>query len=423
MKYFYGLLLLVFFFPFSSRGQSNYQKGYVVTLAGDTLRGLINVREWTQNPQTIAFRKSETDLDYQEFSPQTSRYFEIPGQVAYQSFSGRISMDPTDFNKLLSQADTSKATVTIYLQVIHSGQHVRLLAYQDDIKIRFFLQEQHGMPQELGYRAYLDPKGNQVRTHKFYTGQLWLAAQKFGMSSPALQARLSSAEYRKSDLEAIVGRINGLDDRQMKTLREKRGGLRFFAGTGLTRNVYTVTGKHELASNTTYGAAYRPKISAGADFFLNAEVQRFFFRGQLTLLEAEADIFMKKEDFLVDEGHLTFKQQTISVLPQAVYNLYNTPKLQFNVGLGLGVNFSAYSDNIYRVKTYVRSDGTIASGSTKRNEFKLQSPWLSFPLRAGILLGQRLDVSLLHFVPVPISSPGEGINYTGTHLEVNYLFN
>lgn len=423
MKYFYGLLLLVFFFPFSSRGQSNYQKGFVVTLAGDTLRGLINVREWTQNPQAIAFKKSETDPDHQEFSPLTSRYFEVPGQVAYQSFSGRISMNSTDFTKLLSWVDTSKTTVSAFLRVVHSGRHVRLLAYQDDIKIRFFLQEQNGLPQELGFRVFMDQQQSRVRTFKFYAGQLLLAAEKFGTASAALKKQLATVAYQEADLETVVARINGLDEQQMKAIKNKGGNYRLLLGAGLSRGAFKVTGNHELAENSTYGANYRPKLSLGADLLNNPEVQRSFLRGQLTLTESVADIRMKKDGFLVREGTLTFKQRTLGLSAQGIYNFYNGPKYQFNVGLGASMNLSAYADESFRTRTYTRLDGSIATGSNTKEELNYQTIWVSVPVRTGLIVNRQWDVSLLYFIPTPVTSGDGNMNYTGMHLEVNYLFN
>lgn len=421
MKYFYSLLLLALFFPFCAAAQSNYQKGFVVTAAGDTLQGIINVREWAQNPQSIAFKKSEDDPDLQEFSPLTSRYFEVPGQVAYQSFSGRISTDPNDFTKLLTRADTTKITVSAFLRVVHGGRHVRLLAYQDHIKVRFFLQEQHGQPQELGFRAYLDQQQNRVRTLKLYTGQLLLAAEKFGTASPALKKQLASADYREQDLQAVVARINGLDEQQVKTLKSKSGKTRFLVGAGLARSVFKVTGKHELAQNSTYGAAYRPKLSVGADLINNPGVQRSFLRGQLTLTECVADIRMKKDGFIVREGVLTFKQRTLGLSAQGVYNFYNGPKYQVNVGLGASMNLSAYADQSFRTRSYTRSDGAIASGSNTKDDFIYQKVWLSVPLRTGLIINRQWDLSLLYFIPTPVASGYGDMYYTGMHLEVNYL--
>lgn len=421
MRYFYGALLLVLFSPFCATGQTNFQSGFVVTSAGDTLQGHINVREWTQNPSSIFFKKAETDLEQQEFIPATSRFFGVPGQVAYQSYRGRISMDPNDFSKLLTWADTTRATVSAFLRVVQSGRHVRLLAYQDEVKIRFFLQQAEGQPQELGFRAYLDQQENRVRSVKFYTGQLLLAAQKFGTDTPALKNQLASAAYREQDLQAVVARINGLDDHQVKVLQNNRT-TRLLVGLGLSRSVFQVSGNHELAQNSTYGASYRPRLSIGADLFNNPEVQRSFLRGQLSLSESVADIRMEKDGTIVREGLLTFKQRTLAFSGQGAYNFYNGSTCQVNLGVGGSLNLSAYANESFRTRSYTRMDGSIASGSNTKDEFKYQRVWFSIPIRAGLIIDRKWDFSFVYFFPTVVGKSMGDMSYTGLHLEVNYLF-
>jgi hypothetical protein len=406
MKYFYALFLLVLFFPFSTLGQTNFQPGYVVTLAGDTLKGVIDTREWENNPQSIIFKGAVTDATDQEFDPSTVRHFAIPGQAVYQAFSGRISMDPYYFRTLLTQPDTSKTSVNVFLKVIRSGKNISLLSYQDNIKARFFLQEQQGLPQELGYRAFLNPQQNGVLTYKFYIGQLRLAAEKYGAASPDLQKQLSTAVYQESDLTAIVDRINGLDDQQVAAIKSSRSKkTRFLAGIGLNRTVFTVSGSHPLSEGTQYGASHYPKVSVGLDYFINPKVQRLFFRQQLTFTGAASSLHKKEiGEVWVREDHLTVKQKTLGVVSQGIFNIYNGSKLQLNVGVGVSFNLSAYSNESYRYKTYAQSDGRLASGNNNDRQFSFQPVWVSLPIRSGLILNRQWDVSVLYFVPFPVNS-------------------
>jgi hypothetical protein len=152
-------------------------------------------------------------------------------------------------------------------------------------------------------------------------------------------------------------------------------------------------------------------------------VQRSFLQGQLTLTENVADIQMKKDGFLIREGTLTSKQRTLGLSAQGVYNFYNGPKYQFNVGLGASMNLPAYVDESFRTRTYTRPDGGIATGSNTKTELNYQTIWVSVPVRTGFIINRQWDVSLLYFIPTPVTSGDGNMNYTGTHLEVNYLFN
>ena len=57
MTHFNKLVLFFLLFPFFTNAQSNYKPGYLVTIKGDTLHGLIDYRQWDNNPGAVAFKK------------------------------------------------------------------------------------------------------------------------------------------------------------------------------------------------------------------------------------------------------------------------------------------------------------------------------------------------------------------------------
>jgi len=56
----FALLFSLFIIcPLFIQAQSNYKPAYVVTVAGDTLQGLVDYKEWVQTPATFSFKASE----------------------------------------------------------------------------------------------------------------------------------------------------------------------------------------------------------------------------------------------------------------------------------------------------------------------------------------------------------------------------
>src|SRR5688572_5393959 len=49
------IFFLAFCLPLFLSAQKNFQKGYIVSLAGDTTRGFIDYKEWNSSPESILF--------------------------------------------------------------------------------------------------------------------------------------------------------------------------------------------------------------------------------------------------------------------------------------------------------------------------------------------------------------------------------
>jgi hypothetical protein len=72
------ILFFLLLAPAYCLAQSNFNPGYVITLKGDTLRGLIDYREWDNNPADIRF-KANASGKTETFSVNNASEFEISG--------------------------------------------------------------------------------------------------------------------------------------------------------------------------------------------------------------------------------------------------------------------------------------------------------------------------------------------------------
>ena len=73
-------ITLLLFLPVSLFAQSNYKAGVIVNQKGDTIRGLINYKEWIQNPVTIDFKYQPNSVP-QRLGVKAIQYFRINGYV------------------------------------------------------------------------------------------------------------------------------------------------------------------------------------------------------------------------------------------------------------------------------------------------------------------------------------------------------
>jgi hypothetical protein len=215
MKYLFVLLLAAMFFPVTLYSQGNYKTGYVITLKGDTIHGLLEEHTWDTNPTTVTFKSTATEKS-QKFSTTDIRQFSIDGLETYKRYPCHISLGTTDENHLDAIVTTAKVD-TVFLRELQTGKNVTLLSYTDDIKTRFYICEKsNDLPQELMYRVYLLTKTNAVepsrsKTDYIFLQQLGALALKYGMLDDKLQKILNNTEYREAGLVKITAKINGIN--------------------------------------------------------------------------------------------------------------------------------------------------------------------------------------------------------------------
>jgi hypothetical protein len=427
MKQFYLNLTCLLLLPLLLQAQANFKKGFVVNTQGDTLRGFIDYQELGgREPQVLTFKTQETGSDLQEFSPATSRYVEITGLVAYQSFRGRISMDATSLNHLPTHIDTTTQAAGIYLKVVLPGENASLFSFTDHLKTRFFLQIKTRQIRELAYRTfYFTREGSfvrQIQTSKIYIGQLRQAALELQVSTPMLEKKLNQTQYSARYLVPIIHQLNQTASAQQPRAQKNR---RYFAGLGFGQATFAVHGSHYLALNTTSKASYFPKISLGLDAFQNPHTQQLFYRVEMILHLAAGDIGAHEQDqFHEWRYRQSFRQTTLSLVPQIGYNVYNRENRKLNLGIGAALNLSAFTDNVYHIRHINHRTTSLSSEENVKDHLEFTSFWYSIPIRAGLILNQKTDISIQYFIPSPITRYATfSISQSSIHLGINYLFN
>ncbi|MBS1521024.1 MAG: hypothetical protein JST50_08515 [Bacteroidetes bacterium] len=351
MKTFYKALLSAVLFPVLSFAQSNYKPGYIVNLKGDTLKGFIDYREWNLDPNAIDFKAALTDKDSKKFTASDISYFAISGADAYQRYSGLISMDATDKDKLGDYRDTTYKNATVFIRVLQKGKNLSLYSYTDNLKVRFYVGEApEYIPNELIYRLYYNQAGNVVKgqsgatvNESTYMKQLFALANQYGILNNDVQREIERADYKKDDLLSIVSEINHISKDELKKSIQSKGPIyNLFVSAGANINHITTT------QNSPYYAgggrpqnSSMPAASLGINLFANPSTRQLQFR-------IEAGVALSKYNYSYDlkvspygPFRTSFNEAEFSISPQIIYNFYNTDDFKFYAGVG--VTFSEYS--------------------------------------------------------------------------------
>lgn len=412
----FRLLPLLLFVSFLSFGQSNFQSGYVITNSHDTLKGYIDYKEWSINPSSIAFRSTPGE-GTQTFTIGDCRAFSINSRESYQRFAVDMSMSEVDVARLSIGMNLAKIRDTVFLRGLQAGTNVTLFSYKDPLKTRFYVLEKGGAePYELIRQLYYRQREaqNTVMTNNEYIRQLLILLRKFNKATKSNERKLSGLQYYQNDLLKIVSIINDQD-----FAKSKVSPVRLFAGAGIHLSRAGYSGADDLANSDARSRTYLgPSISAGIDLLKNPSIGKFLLRTELTFLMSENEVSTTTKSESSARLSHSFKQMSLILTPQLIYNIYNTDAMKFFAGAGVGMNFSKYSDNITK-----RYNSRFDEEKIYEDDVHLKKFNFSLQGKLGVVLKKRFEFSAGYVVPSAISDYNSfSVHIQRTTFGVYYLF-
>jgi hypothetical protein len=192
-------LLISFYFP--SLAKENYKPGFVVLTSGDTLKGLIDDREWADSPVEFAFKNLSGEVV--RYQPDQVTYFFIDSsRELYESvsltFASRGSATRTD--------DTGRdREFSGFINVLVTGE---LALYKLTFLNNpyFFIKPKNGPIEQLIVKRIEGTKKNQkvVAYLPVYKNTL----KNVSASCPKMQEKADGVSYKQNDLTNFVRGFN-----------------------------------------------------------------------------------------------------------------------------------------------------------------------------------------------------------------------
>ncbi len=268
-----ALLFLFTFFFLPAKAQKNYTKGYVVTTQNDTIRGFIDDKDWSKNPDVIRFKKDIADSQFTKYSPAQLRSFYIePTNDYYISYLGKIDYSPFKIQQLVEVTDDSDflqkdhtITDTAFLNVLSEGT-ISLYFYKDrEQKEHFFFQKGKGLPQELVFQKYIKEMENGqkfIREVRTYRGQLREAMT----DCEKVQKVIPKATYTKQSLTQLVNLYNTCSSQHatyQKTPEKTKFAIGAVVGISKTSFLHSTT-----STSFEYTDSYNPVLGVSFNFIL-----------------------------------------------------------------------------------------------------------------------------------------------------------
>jgi hypothetical protein len=418
MNYFFKLLLIAALItPLFTFAQSNYKPGFVVTTKGDTLQGFINIKEWNVNPKKINFKISPDKKESRELGTNDITFFKATNLETYQRYIGLLNIDPTNISSLSNGRNTDTKTDSVFLKVIQKGANITLFEYADNLKNHYFVAEgKDGLPVELVYRVYKND-GKTVNENG-YMQQLFTLSEKYN-GNDALKTRIERTDYNFTDLVETARLINHNDKKDDESTTGKKQGTFFFASAGL--NISTINSNYAFDDFKSTGGkstptSFFPRIAIGANVLANPNTGKLVFRVQLAYT---ANKYKGTQVYSGGTQTYSLTQNNISIIPQILYNFYNTDSFKFYGAAGTSFNISNYSGN----KAVFNNTGV---GIVEHSNYiqQLSPRWFSFPLNVGAVINKKIDITAA-YIPNAIFTKNntDYVQVSAVQIGINYIFN
>lgn len=439
MKYRIFTFLFLQIIVSSIIAQSNFKKGYIVSLKGDTLKGFINFKEWTRTPAQIEFKPSLDKKTTHYSTVQNTQAIVIEGYETYERFVVSVSMNEIDYNKIEPNAISPDKSDTVFLKVISEGDRTNLYAYRDKLKERFYvLVSPQTIPTELEFK--IESRDNQLSSSPIFRIQLHQIASKYADYTPRLKSLIESASYSKNELKKIVDQMNTINEKEGQPQRNRYKRSRFIVGAGLNYSGITYKGPIIINANgldingnpaskdqtTTHSSL--PVIYLGYDLFFHPAIQRSYLRTELSLtaFRSKATSLYKfplpYNEELVNNYDLL--GVSVSLTPQLIYNIYNKQKLGMFVGSGLSLRYSFYPSQT--LKQYTNKHEPGYSDKVIENFFNMKSISVIPAFCVGAIINKKIGFGVIWNLPSELTSTYKNttsfVKEKSLHFNVNYFF-
>ncbi|NII24835.1 PorT family protein [Pseudoflavitalea sp. X16] len=380
-----GCLFLIAFLLISLstvQGQTNYQPGSLVLKTGEQVSGLIDYREWRQNPRKINFRKTPQD-QIAQYSVEDLQAFKIDGKDSFERAIVTKDMRPVEVSEVIEHMeDDHKQIDTVFLRVLVKGTKLNLYELVD-AKSHYYINADNGDFQELQYQVHFDHTASSLQHKYIFRNQL--RPYTLGhIQENKLLRNLERIKYQENDLVKIVYDINGT-----QLAKKKKSAAQFFVAAGLAYSNIKLGGNSEL-NNLQYSGNIGYSAGVGMDIFSSRNLQDFILRMELfySSLKYEGKGVLNNGSGPFNARY-TIRQTNITPSIALLYNFLRKTSYKVYLSGGVQYNFSTYPENDY-VK-YVDEN----TPSVKEDYLDFEKNWLEFTARIGGMINDKIELGLL----------------------------
>ncbi len=338
------LFLLVMLMFHTSIAQKTDKDGYVITNAGDTIKGMFSASRWDTAPKQVSFNGPNGKEVY---TPLDIKLFYVAGEY-YESAIVNVDHSTGNLQNMNYSAQPEFVKDTLFLQVIFRGN--KSLYYSKNVKgwKYFFIKDGINPIEQLVYKKYLiDHKiGGGYKTYtvenNFYIRQLKVLFSE----CPTLGPNVEKTKYEMSNLESLFNKYAKCADETVEEVEKiKNFNIGFQGIFGL--NVSSIKFKSDLLAFRAFTEGdFESKFSPDIGFGVSVNSLRrdrlslnlFLLYTNLKVIGSHYNAFEKKE------STMDFRYNSFSGnLNVGIYPIRSLP-LYLNIGGLVGILDETHSE-------------------------------------------------------------------------------
>ncbi len=197
-------ILITCLFVFIQSVSAQYESGYIVTKAGENLKGFINSQNWSINPDRIKF-KANLEEKAKTYEVYNLSQFGIGNDIQFVVDEVLIDISSENLNNLSFKKAPILERKTVALRKLVEGK-LSLYEYQFAQGTRFFYKKPDQNFVQLISKKYMTPARN-VAVNDDYKEQLRLLFQE---KNEELKGKLSIVKYSRKSIAQLISEYNYL---------------------------------------------------------------------------------------------------------------------------------------------------------------------------------------------------------------------
>ncbi|MDW3195419.1 MAG: hypothetical protein R8G66_23785 [Cytophagales bacterium] len=402
-----------------ANAQTNFEPGYIINNAGDSVQGEINFN-WTTRPDALTFRTNGGKEE--QFTPSNLKGFSIENGDYFQSLTVEVDVSPTDPDQLLELGKDQFEEQSFFAKVLLLGSANLYQNFdQERGRYHYFLENaQSPSPVELisGKRKVSDETTMQpnasgaFKTVDKYKGQLTFL---LGDCPEVMSSILGLSQLTEKSVTAIITTYNGCNNnvstyRKPKVARGSRARFGLILGAQLFDVQLENSGRIPADFDTPADFVH----NIGFHILLNTRERKRFNLGLLGFHRSfkTSEVFFQDGPVVDGFSTVDYNWQQFTFILNGNFNFGVGDKYLFlSVGPGIGFTTSATGTKTFETANPVN----LAQKNSDRQfliNFEAGYQWrrlrasLSYELGGSMAYistdsSQGMGLRLTYFIPHP----------------------
>ena len=340
-RHFFTTSIFLFFALCQSvNAQKNYEPGFVVIDQKDTLRGFIDYRNWSKNPEKINFKTASED-DVKTFGTDDILGFQVHGENYIRATVDRDGSPSSDDG--LSYSNTLITTkITAFLLVEYSGTKRFYYLKDTENKEQMYIGNGPDNFELLDNYRYRFENGNRsgIISRKRYRNQL----KTFFQDCPSLDKSFENLRYSASDIESLFKTYYSKCSSEKSEVAFVQETITVEAGVlaGLTSTRPHFKGSLEGITEIKYSTSNNVTAGGFVNFVIPRTRKRLSVNNELTYNSyrstAAGSKYYIPQEITVNYGYVNIKNMFRYKIPVGAISLF------LNIGISNGIAVKEKTD-------------------------------------------------------------------------------